>query len=181
MRRLLVVGLLALVLGVEGAAAAPLQVPFESAYFVGSAGSTTPVDAFHIDGPAPWLFVDLGTPRGQYSYASSRWFAGGETVSRFSANEGSWFSSERQYWLSPSAEQWDSMRGVGQWHVDVNYAWWTLAMTYGVGAPLTNAQGSDRVSFWVVAHPIPEPGAVALVGTLLGGIEMRRVRRARRD
>jgi hypothetical protein len=175
MRRSLVTGLLMLLVCTNGALAA-VQVPFEAAYCVDSPGSTTPVRAFHIDGPAPWLFVDLGTSWGQYSYASSRWFSGDESTARFSANEGTWFSTERQYWLSPGAEAWEANKAVGEWRVDANYAWWTLVMTYGGGAPLTNSTGSKTVSFWVVAHPIPEPGA-ALVCLGAGILGIKRVRR----
>ena len=57
-------------------ARAGTPVPFDRVYTVAGPGSTTPLSQFDVNGPAPWIYLDLPPAGGQYSYGSSNWFAG---------------------------------------------------------------------------------------------------------
>jgi len=155
------------------AVAVPQQIPFDRAYMVATPGSTTPVNAFDINGPAPVLYLDLPTQWGQYSSASSNFFAdaGSTTAAQFSLSGGGLFTSDSEFWLSPTPEQWELTKSVGPWHANANYYWWTLVIIYGSGAPITNATGSATIPFFVenggAITPVligPEPGSIVLCG-----------------
>src|SRR5689334_16167385 len=74
------------------------QVPLDRAYMVSAVGSTTPVTTFDVNGPAPVLYLDLPNPAwGQYSYASSSWFAGAGSSSLFDVNSEGIFTSAGEY------------------------------------------------------------------------------------
>jgi hypothetical protein len=161
---------------------------------VNSIGSTTPVYQFSLKGPAPVLYLDLPNQMGQYSYGSSNWFspsAAGSSL--FSVSSPGIFTSDGEYWLSPTPEAWDSAKSLGDWHVNASYGWWDLVIIYGGGAPVTTAQGSTTVNFSVTQKSrvplftspisreisvVPEPMS-ALTPAIGAGIlaMLRRVRR----
>jgi len=126
------------------------QVPFDRVYAVAGPGSTTPINQFDINGPAPWVYLDLPSPGGQYSYGSSNWFAGASTTAQYQAYSPSIFSSEGEYWLSPPADAWAQIKSAGPWHVDASFGWWDLVIIYGAGAPVTKTFGNQRVDFSVM-------------------------------
>jgi hypothetical protein len=152
--------------------AVPQQVPFDRTFMVSAPGSTTPVSAFDINGPAPVLYLDLPAPWGQYSSSSSTWFADSSSAQQYDLSGGELFTSAGEFWLSPTPQEWELKKSLGTWHINSNYYWWTLVMVYGVGAPITNATGSATVPFSVIRTedvgsvvPInPEPGSVLLCG-----------------
>ena len=99
-----VLSVLAVALGPALATAAPITLPFDAAYTVAAAGSVERIDSFSLDGPAPWLYVDLpdGALNSTFSSAYSRWFAEGSPTVQFTASDGIWGSQDK-YWLSPAA------------------------------------------------------------------------------
>ncbi|MEA2711204.1 MAG: hypothetical protein QOF78_3805 [Phycisphaerales bacterium] len=172
--------------GVRVADAAPQVVPFDRAYTVSAPGSTTPVSEFDINGPAPWLYLDLPSPRGEYSYSSSTWFADSSATAQFSLSGGSTFSSEQEFWLSPSPAEWELKKSIGDWHINANYGWWTLVIIYGGGAPVTYATGSEVVTFtvstWTPGPTVPinpEPASILLCGLGAAALFMTRSTRGR--
>jgi hypothetical protein len=152
--------------------AVPQQIPFDRAHMVSAPGSTTPVSAFDINGPAPVLYLDLPASWGQYSSSSSTWFADFSSAQQYNLSGGEIFTSEGAFWLSPTPEEWDLKKSLGTWHINANYYWWTLVIIYGSGAPVTNATGSATIPFSVIRTednpsvvPInPEPGSIFLCG-----------------
>ena len=127
-----------------------IQVPFDHVYPVSSAGSTTPVTEFDVNGPAPWVYLDLPSPGAQYSYGSSNWFADSNPTAKFLEYSPGVFVSEGEYWLSPPADVWQQTKSAGTWHVDASFAWWDLVIIYGGGAPVTKTYGSQTVNFNVL-------------------------------
>jgi hypothetical protein len=188
MRRIRAMVCLTMVLGMAvraaDAAVTPQVIPFDRAFMVASPGSTEPVSEFSIEGPAPVLYLDLPSPRGQYSSASGTWFADSSTTAKFSLSGGALFSSDEEFWITPSPEEWQLKKSVGGWHVNANYSWWTLVIIYGGGAPVTYATGSQVVPFTVTAtgpppiSPVnPEPGSLLLSGISAAALLLTRRRR----
>jgi hypothetical protein len=167
--------------------AVPQQIPFDRAFMVNAPGSTTPVSAFDINGPPPVLYLDLPTPWGQYSSSSSTWFADASSAQQYNLSGGALFTSEGEFWLSPTPEEWDLKKSVGTWHINANYYWWTLVMVYGVGAPVTNSTGSATIPFSIIRTednptvvPInPEPGSIVLGGVSMAALLTTRTSRRR--
>src|SRR6185503_924941 len=98
MTRCLCQGFAGLGLFCQIAHAVGVQVPFDRVYPVGAPGSTTPITQFDINGPAPWIYLDLPAPGGQYSYGSSNWFARSTTPAQFQIYSPGTFASEGEYW-----------------------------------------------------------------------------------
>jgi hypothetical protein len=140
-------GFAILCLSTGTALATGIQVPFDRVYPVAAPGSREPVTQFDINGPAPWVYLDLPSPGGQYSYGSSNWFAGGSTTMQFQEYSPGIFVSDGEYWLSPPADGWAQLKSVGDWRVDASFAWWDLVIIYGGGAPVTKTFGSQSVHF----------------------------------
>jgi len=178
-----------LAFAVDIVAAAPQVVPFDRAYMVSAPGSTTPVSEFSIEGPAPVLYLDLPAPMAQYSSGYSTWYDDPNPAAQFSLSGGALFSSDQEFWISPSPQEWQLKKSVGDWHINASYSWWTLVIIYGGGAPVTYAQGSAVVPFTVTASgdspisPInPEPGSILLCGLSAAALLLSRSSaRGRRD
>jgi hypothetical protein len=154
MRRDVLTAALALPLGVLGLirppAFAAVDLNFDAAYMVAASGSTEPVSVFDINGPAPWLYLDL--PDGALSSflvdASSNWFHEGESTQRFSLANDS-FTALDKFWFSPSPEAWESAKAAGEWHIDARHALVNLILIYGVGVGQVWATGSTTTDFTV--------------------------------
>ena len=132
--------------------AAPINLDFDAAYMVASAGSTDPVDEFDFDGPAPLLYLDL--PDGALSsfsaWSYSDWYHSPDPVEKFSASAVH-VTDVDKHWISPTAEIWESSRAVGDWHIDASHQLVRLIIIYGAGAPVVWANGSQTVEFSVVS------------------------------
>ena len=79
----LFVGLFALIAKPSSAA---VNLDFDAAYTVAAAGSTEPVNVFDIEGPPPWLYLDLpdGATSSFIVAASSDWFREPAETKQFS-------------------------------------------------------------------------------------------------
>lgn len=130
---------------------APLNLPFDAAYMVAEAGSVEPVSSFDLNGPAPWLYVDL--PDGAlWSFSSSvnsKWYSGLSTAPKFVLSEGIWGAQDK-YWLSPSISDWQANGAVGTWRINATHSLVELVMIYGVGAPRVWGTGSTSIQFSIV-------------------------------
>src|SRR5262245_30591444 len=186
MKQFLVIGVVLALVILVGRARAAVTVPFDRAYTVSSAGSTTPVSSFDINGPAPVLYLDLPAAWGQYSSAGSNWFRDSVATSQFSVDSETIFASDGEYWLTPSADVWNQKKAAGNWHINASYWWWDLVIIYGGGAPVTKATGSTMVNFTVTAPALvdpgtskvlPEPGCAGVFAMLAGVLGMGRRRR----
>ena len=135
---------------------------FDRLYTVGSAGSTTPVTEFDINGPAPVLFVDL--PRaGFITSVSSDWFHDPDLTVQFNVSK-SGIGLSDQLWLSPTAADWDSKKAVGIWSIDASFRLTDLICLEngGICAPVDGGSGTGLASFTVT--DVPEPSSVSLLG-----------------
>jgi len=167
-------GLAALIVSIASAHAA--VQPFEHAYTVGFAGSTTPVTVFDIDGPAPFLFLDL--PATSFiTSVSSDWFHDADLVAQFTVQESS--AGGDKFWLSPPAEVWNVEKAVGDWHIHASYNLVGLICLEngGICVPQNVGSGSGVVDFTIAAVPEPEVYAMFGGGLALLGLASRRRRR----
>jgi hypothetical protein len=157
--------------------AAALTLPFDAAYTVAASGSTTPVSVFDIDGPAPWLFVDLPRLGSLLTFVSSNWLRDGNATLQFSAFPLA--SSADQFWLAPSAVQWNATKAPGAWHIDATFSLVGLqcAESCGIGVGVDEGSGSTTVQFTVAAVPLP--ATAWLFACALGAVGFPRARRAR--
>jgi hypothetical protein len=144
-----------LTLLLTGANAAALTLPFDAAYTVAASGSTTPLSVFDINGPAPWLFVDLPRLGSLLTFVTSNWFLDGNPTVRFTATPLA--SSADQFWLAPPAAGWNASAAPGPWHVDVtfNLVGLQCAESCGIGVGVDEGSGSATVPFTVAAVPLP--------------------------
>jgi hypothetical protein len=129
---------------------AVVSLPFDAAYMVAASGSTEPVSVFDLDGPVPWLYLDLpdAAMTSFMAIASSDWFYEPLQSKQFSVNTSS-LVQEDKHWLSPTADVWTAAKAAGEWHVDVRHSLIELIIIYGAGVGRVWATGSGTVQFTV--------------------------------
>ena len=144
----------------------PAVVPFDAAYMVAAPLSTTQVSAFSIDGPTPWLFVDL-PGSSPFTFLDSKWFLAG--IQQFASTR-TIAAGDDQFWLAPTDAVWDTEKSLGRWRVDTRYSFGDIlfAENGGIGVGITTATGSASIGFDVTPAPIPLPAGAVLFGTALG-------------
>lgn len=135
---------------VQQTALAVVNMPFDAAYMVAASGSTEPVDYFDIEGPAPWLYLDLpdGALTSFIVSVSTDWFRDSVTTKQFSLSESSYASLDK-YWFSPSTEVWNSTKAEGGWHINARHSLINLIIIYGGGVGQVWANGSATIDFSV--------------------------------
>jgi hypothetical protein len=149
---------------------------FDTVYIVGANGSTTPVTQFSIDGPAPWLFVDLSGPLSEFTWLSASWFADGNPTAQFTNFPGNRSGADK-LWFSPTPAEWNAEKAAGDWHVDLTLNALELILIYGVGVGQLVQVAGPTVSFNVVDPlAVPEPSTFALLGLSLLAFALVRVR-----
>jgi hypothetical protein len=133
-----------------GRAVAVVELDFDSAYMVAASGSTEPVSVFDIHGPAPCLYLDL-PDAAQSSFlaaVNSDWFHEASASKQFSVSNTSIIVDDK-YWFSPTAEEWDAAKAVGDWHIDAHHSLVELIIIYGGGVGRTWATGNGAIDFTV--------------------------------
>lgn len=154
---------------------------FDAIYTVSSNGSTDSVTDFNIDGPAPWLYVDLLGPLGQSSndlgpFITAGWVPNGAADYAFFQFVDS--ANGDKFWLAPTLTEWDSKKALGDWHIDsflTNFVG-TFAENGGIGVGNFFTTQGDTVNFTVT----PEPASMALFGLGAGALGLTRLRRKKR-
>ena len=104
-------------------AAAVVDLDFDAARMVATSGSTEPVSVFDINGPAPWLYLDLpdGALTSFLAAVHSDWFHEGSAAKQFTLSNTS-FVVQDEYWFSPTTEDWNATKAVGDWHIDAHHS-----------------------------------------------------------
>ena len=130
---------------------AQLNLEFDAAYMVAASGSTEPVSEFELDGPAPWLYLDLpdGALTSFLVSVDAHWFLEPQTPAQFSLTESS-FAQADKYWFSPAAQLWNEKKAAGDWHVNARHSLVELIIIYGGGVGRVWASGSETIDFRVV-------------------------------
>jgi dockerin type I repeat protein len=131
-------------------AAAVVDLDFDAAYMVAASGSTEPVSVFDINGPAPWLYLDLpdAALTSFLAAVQSDWFHEASATKQFSLSNTS-FVVQDKYWFSPTAEEWNETKAVGDWHVDAHHSLVELIIIYGGGVGRIWATGKRSLDFTV--------------------------------
>ena len=129
---------------------AQLNLDFDAAYMVAASGSTEPVSEFELDGPPPWLYVDLpdGALTSFLVSIDANWFLEPQAAAQFSLSESS-FAQADKYWFSPAAQIWNEKKAVGDWHIDARHSLVELIIIYGGGVGRVWASGSETIDFKV--------------------------------
>lgn len=150
-------------------------LPFDQAHMVAAPFETTRLETFPIDGPAPWLFVDLPTLGSFFTVVASDWFSAGQAGARFASVVPGQQNLD-QFWLAPSEAAWAAARAAGRWTIEVTYQLVGIqfAENGGIGVGISEGGGETTVSFDVTA--IPEPGTALLLGMGLSGLGATRHR-----
>jgi hypothetical protein len=170
-KKIFMLGVAAFLFSIASARAAVL--PFENAYTVASVGSTTPVNVFDIDGPAPVLFLDLpGTSF--FAVVSSDWFHDPSVIKAFSLQQT--VAGGEKFWLTPSTDVWDVNKAVGEWNINAGYQLVGLICLEngGICAPTIVGSGTGVIHFSVAEVPEPELYAMMGAGLALLGLAARR-------
>lgn len=152
---------------------------FENTYMVGASGSTVPVATFAIDGPAPWLYVNLVSPPGDFAFVSAQFFRPPSALPALTLDAGLVSAAGDQYWFAPSASQWASKKAIGAWNAVATLDALELVLIYGVGVGRVVTLDSTSASFSVAAN-VPEPSAWLLLASGLGIVAWRSRMAARR-
>ncbi len=154
---------LALCLGTSAVEAAT----FDAAYMVATPGSTDAVTEFSLDGPAPWLFVDLPALGSFFTVVESDWFRVGVAGLQFSATPSQ--QQNDRFWIAPSASTWANAKALGNWSVTASFELVGIlfAENGGIGVGISEGAGSTEVGFAVVPAPVPLPASGLLLGPAL--------------
>lgn len=125
---------------------------------VSSPLSVTQVASFSIDGPTPWLFVDLPALGSLFTSVQTAWFVAGVPAAKFAVSPGP--QANDRFWLAPSDATWNGAKTVGDWHNDVsrNLVGIQFAENGGIGVGISEGSGSTLVNFAVTPAPVPVPG-----------------------
>jgi hypothetical protein len=131
-------------------AAAVTDLNFDAAYMVAASGSTEPVSVFDINGPAPWLYLDLPDAALTSFLAAvhSDWFHESSAAKQFTLSNSSLVVQDK-YWFSPTAEEWNETKAVGDWHLDAQHSLVELIIIYGGGVGRVWATGKATIDFTV--------------------------------
>jgi hypothetical protein len=131
-------------------AAAAVDLPFDDAYMVAASGSTEQVSVFDINGPAPWLYLDLpdAALTSFLAATNSDWFHEASAAKQFTLSNSS-FAVEDKYWFSPTADEWNETKAAGDWHIDAQHSLVELIIIYGGGVGRTWATGKATIDFTV--------------------------------
>ena len=173
--------LLAACLALLFAASAARAATFDAAYMVAAPGSTTQVSEFAIDGPAPWLFVDLPGLGSLFTVVESDWLRIGVPGVRLNL-----FPSQQsgdQFWVGPADAAWNGVKALGNWSITASFELVGIlfAENGGIGVGISEGAGSTQVGFAVVPAPVPVPASGLLFGAALGALGLGcRLRRAHR-
>lgn len=146
---------------------------FDAAYTVGTSGSTVAVADFAIDGPVPWLFVDLPALGSFSTFVSAKWFLDGVPSAQFEVFPST--ADGQRFWLSPAESVWNGKKAVGPWHVDATFSLTGIlfAENGGIGVGISEGSGSTTVTFRVTPAAVPLPAAGPLFALAVGGLGLR--------
>ena len=151
---------------------------FDAAYTVAAPFSTVQVSDFALDGPTPWLFIDLPAVGSLFTATSSSWFLAGTAAALAQ-------SSRREqdldrFWLAPSDLAWNTVKSAGTWQIDAsfNLVGIQFAENGGIGVGISEGAGSTAVNFSVSPATVPVPAGSWLLGAAL--IAVSRLRRRTR-
>lgn len=151
---------------------------FDAAYMVAAPGSTTQVSQFAIDGPAPWLFVDLPGLGSFFTVVESDWFrvgVPGVQLDLFPRQQ-----AADQFWISPADGAWNGVKSLGNWSITASFELVGIlfAENGGIGVGISEGAGSTQVGFSVVPAAVPLPANGLLFGAALAALGLRRHRRS---
>lgn len=140
---------------------------FDAAYMVAAPGSTTPVSEFSLDGPAPWLFVDLPGLGSLFTVVESDWFRLGVPDVQLSLSPS--LQTNDRFWIGPSETAWDDVKTLGAWSISASFELVGIlfAENGGIGVGIIEGAGSTEVGFAVVPAPVPVPASGLLLGPAL--------------
>ena len=171
--------LLAACLALLFAATSARAATFDAAFMVAAPGSMSAVSEFSIDGPAPWLFVDLPGLGSFFTVVESDWFRSGVPGVQLNL-----FPSQQvgdQFWIGTSNAAWDGVKALGNWSITASFELVGIlfAENGGIGVGISEGAGSTQVSFTVVPTPVPVPASGLLFGAALSALGIgRRLRHA---
>lgn len=139
----------------------------ENAYLVDSQGSSAQLTEYRLDGPAPWLYIDLAgvidTTADFPTWVTASWqhaVHGTLAGSDFAIQEAD------KLWLQPVG--WDSLKALGEWRVTPSIHWFDCIIIYGVGTCSLGSTQASEIAFLVTdSQPVPEPSTYLM---LLAGI-----------
>lgn len=166
--------LLAVCFALLFAASTARAASFDAAYMVAAPGSTIQVSQFSIDGPAPWLFVDLPGLGSLFTVVESDWFrlgVPGVQLHLFPAQQ-----NGDKFWVGPADAAWNSVKALGNWSVTASFELVGIlfAENGGIGVGISEGAGSSQVAFSVVPAPVPVPASGVLLGAALAALGLKR-------
>ena len=140
---------------------------FDQAYMVAAPFSEQQVSDFAVDGPTPWLFIDLPALGSLFTVTQSSWFVTGIGASQVHSSQR--LQDLDRFWLAPSDLAWAAVKTVGSWHSDVSFdlVGIQFAENGGIGVGISEGAGATRVDFSVSPAPVPLPAGVWLLGPAL--------------
>lgn len=140
---------------------------FDAAYMVAAPGSTAPVSEFSLDGPAPWLFVDLPGLGSFFTVVESDWFRVGVPGAQLTLFPS--LQMDDQFWIGPTETTWDNVKTLGAWSITASFELVGIlfAENGGIGVGISEGAGSTEVGFAVVPTPVPVPTSGLLLGPAL--------------
>ena len=143
---------------------------FDAAYTVAAPFSTVQVTDFTLDGPTPWLFIDLPALGSLFTATSSSWFLAGTSAALAQSSRRE--QNLDRFWLAPSDLVWSSVKSAGNWHIDATFdlVGIQFAENGGIGVGISEGAGSTSVNFSVSPAAVPLPGGGWLLGAALVAI-----------
>lgn len=153
---------------------------FDQAYTVAAPFSTQQVSDFALDGPTPWLFIDLPALGSFFTVTSSSWFVAGTAAPQATSTQS--VHDLDRFWLAPSDLAWSAVKSAGNWHIDAsfNLVGIQFAENGGIGVGISEGSGSTTVDFSVSSAAVPLPaGGWLLSSALIAVAGLRRRARVR--
>ena len=148
---------------------------FDQAHMVATPFSTQQVSDFALDGPTPWLFIDLPALGSFFTVTQSSWFVAGTAVPQVQSSQR--FQELDHFWIAPSDLAWAAVKVTGNWHIDASFdlVGILFAENGGIGVGISEGSGTTTVDFSVTPAPVPLPaGAWLLSPALLAVFGLRR-------